>query len=219
VRERTWSSSFLSADDLARRVPELNRQELVALARIGTLNSLGEVGHRRDALWQVERASSRAGPLLQSAENYEQDVDVSPLARMSWEERLAADFGGTGMTVGPHPMSYHRARLAGMRILSAEQLRSQENGHRVRVAGCVIARQRPGTAKGFVFLSIEDETGIANAIVSPQLYEQYRVLISTGRFLLVEGKLQNEDNVIHVRASRVASLHLNGSTAPSHDFH
>jgi error-prone DNA polymerase len=177
---------------------------------------VGDTGHRRDALWQVERVGRRAGPLLQSAEEAEQD---SPLARMSWEERLVADFQGTGLTVGKHPMAHYRAEMKRMKISSAEQLGEIENGRQVRIAGCVIARQRPGTAKGFVFLSIEDETGIANAIISPQLYEQYRVQVSTERFLIVEGKLQNQDNVIHVRANRVQSLHLNAIAAPSHDFH
>src|SRR5581483_5154054 len=180
------------------------------------LNWVGETEHRRDALWQVERVSRRPGPLLQSAEDEEED---SPLARMNWEERLVADFQGTGLTVGKHPMAYHRERLSRMKILSAEELRSIGNGRHVRVAGSIIARQRPGTAKGFVFLSMEDETGISNVIISPQLYEQNRVLVSTERFLIVEGKLQNLDHVIHVRADRLQSLHLNKIAAPSHDFH
>jgi error-prone DNA polymerase len=216
VRTREEGGNFNSSDDLGRRVPSLNRKEMVALASIGALNWVGETEHRRDALWQVERVSRRPGPLLQAAEEKE---DESPLARMSWEERLVADFQGTGLTVGKHPMAYHRERLGRMRILSAEELRWAENGKPVRIAGCVIARQRPGTAKGFVFLSIEDETGISNAIISPQLYEQNRVLISTERFLVVEGKLQNIDKVIHVRAQRVQSLNLNRIAAPSHDFH
>jgi error-prone DNA polymerase len=216
VRAREKDGPFLSSDDLARRVPLLNRKELVALASVGALNWVGETQHRRDALWQVERVSRRPGPLLQQAEEAESD---SPLARMNWEERLVADFQGMGLTVGRHPMAHHRERLSGMRILSAEKLQGTEKGRHVRVAGCVIARQRPGTAKGFVFLSLEDESGISNIIISPQLYEQNRVLVSTERFLIVEGKLQNLDNVIHVRAQRLESLHLNAIAAPSHDFH
>ncbi len=216
VCTREEGGRFLSSDDLGRRVPVLNRKELVALASIGALNWVGETEHRRDALWQVERVSRRSGPLLQSAEEAE---EVSPLERMSWEERLVADFQGTGLTVGKHPMAYHRARLAKLKVASAEELRSIENGRHVRIAGCVIARQRPGTAKGFIFLSIEDETGIANAIITPQLYEQNRRVIATERFLVIEGKLQNIDKVIHVRAQRVESLHLNQVAAPSHDFH
>ena len=106
VRSREEHGAFDSSDDLGRRVPSLNRKEMVALASIGALNWVGETGHRRDALWQVERVSRRPGPLLQSAEEAEDD---SPLERMSWEERLAADFQGTGLTVGKHPMA-HTAR-------------------------------------------------------------------------------------------------------------
>ncbi len=219
VQERERSGRFQSADELARRAPELNRKELVTLAQTGALDDLEQVGHRRDALWQVERASRRAGPLLQAAGDHEEENSVSPLVRMSQEERLVADFAGTGMTIGPHPVSFHRARLSKMRVVPAEQLSARSNGQQVRVAGCVIARQRPGTAKGFVFLSIEDETGISNVIINPQLYERNRVLVSTERFLLIEGKLQNEDNVVHVRASRLTSLHLNAMAVPSHDFH
>jgi error-prone DNA polymerase len=216
VRERERNGAFTSTNELGRRVACLNRKELVTLAKIGALNWVGETAHRRDALWQVEQVSRRSGSLLESVEQADQE---SPLEQMAWNERLEADFDGTGMTVGKHPMFYHRPQLAGLRILSAEQLHTQENGKHVRVAGCVVARQRPGTAKGFVFLSIEDETGIANAIVSPQVYEQDRVVVSTARFVVVEGKLQNEDNVIHVRASRVQSLHLNNMAVPSPDFH
>jgi error-prone DNA polymerase len=216
VRTRKDNGEFASADDLGRRVPLLNRKEMVALASIGALNWVGETGHRRDALWQIERVSRRPGPLLQSVEEKE---DESPLARMSWEERIAADFRGTGMTVGPHPMTYYRQQLAKMRVLSADQLRAEEDGKYVRIAGCIIARQRPGTAKGFVFLSIEDETGISNVIISPQLYERDRVIVSTARFVLIEGKLQNQDSVIHVRAQQVKSLNLNRVAVPSHDFH
>jgi error-prone DNA polymerase len=216
VRARDKDGAFLSSDDLARRVPFLNRKELVAMASVGALNWVGETQHRRDALWQVERVSRRPGPLLQEAEEAEAD---SPLARMNWEERLVADFRGTGLTVGKHPMAHHRERLSRMRILAAEQLQSASNGKHVRVAGCVIARQRPGTAKGFVFLSLEDESGISNIIISPQLYEQNRVLVSTERFLIIEGCLQNLDSVVHVRAQKLESLHLNAVAAPSHDFH
>jgi error-prone DNA polymerase len=219
VRSRSTFGPFRSTEDLASRVPELHRRELVVLARIGALNNLGGVGHRRDALWQVERASRRPEPLFDRLGCDTGESADNPLARMSQEERLVADYGGTGLTTGPHPMSYHRERLRRMRVLSAVELRTASNGGSVRIAGCVIARQRPGTAKGFVFLSIEDETGIANAIVSPQVYERNRVLVTTERFLMVEGRLQNEDNVIHVRASRIDSLHLNRVAVPSHDFH
>jgi error-prone DNA polymerase len=177
-----------------------------------TRNSL----HRRDALWQVERAVRSSGPLL---EQHTEPDERSPLARMNQEERLVADFRGTGLTVGPHPMAYKRAWLNAMGIRRASELRDLPTGKRLRIGGCVITRQRPGTAKGFVFLSLEDETGVANAIVRPDLFHENRLLLTSERFLAVEGILQNQDNVISVRAERVQPLFVTKAETSSHDFH
>jgi error-prone DNA polymerase len=138
---------------------------------------------------------------------------------MTPEERLVADFGGTGMSIGPHPMAYCREELQPLGVLRASALPNIPNGRWVRVAGCVIARQRPGTAKGFVFLSLEDETGLANIIVTPDVLEQNRATIIQGKFLLFEGPLQNIDSVIHVKAVRVEELTLLHAAPPSRDFH
>jgi error-prone DNA polymerase len=172
--------------------------------------------HRRDALWQVERAVRHSGPLLD--ELPEPDA-MSPLRPMNPEERLVADFRGTGMTVGPHPMAYHRTRMEAMGIHRASELSRIPDGQYLRIAGCVICRQRPGTAKGFVFLSIEDETGVANAIVTPDLFQKNRVLLSSEQFLMVEGVLQNQDNVISVKAERVLPLFITHAETSSHDFY
>jgi len=138
---------------------------------------------------------------------------------MNHEERLVADFHGTGLTVGPHPMAYKRAWLNAMGIRRANELRDLPPGKRIRIGGCVITRQRPGTAKGFVFLSLEDETGVANAIVRPDLFHENRLLLTSEKFLAVEGILQNQDNVISVRAERVQSLFVTKAETVSHDFH
>jgi error-prone DNA polymerase len=143
----------------------------------------------------------------------------SPLAPMNAEERLVADYRGTGMTVGPHPMAYHRAELRKMGVRSAAELPHLPDGMRVRIAGGVIARQRPGTAKGFVFLSMEDETGIANAIISPQLFEQTHVVVVHQQFLLIEGQLQNQDNVVSVKSQKIEALTVTSAPTTSHDFH
>lgn len=215
VREREFRP-FSSVEDLARRVPQLCKQELMMLAQIGALNSLGEGLHRRDALWQVGRAVRPAGPLF---ETVAEEDSSSPLARMSDEERLVSDFHGTGLTVGRHPMAYRRTELNAMKIRRACDLKTIPHGHFARVAGCVIARQRPGTAKGFLFLSLEDETGIANAIVTPDVYEKHRTLVTSGKFLLIEGILQNQDNVISVKAKRIRPLSVTKAETRSHDFH
>ena len=138
---------------------------------------------------------------------------------MNHEERLVADFSGTGLTIGPHAMAYQRAELKKQGVLTAVELERAKNGMWVKAAGCVIARQRPGTAHGFVFLSLEDETGIANAIVTPDLFEQYRLELVAARFLMVEGVLQHQDNVISVRAKNIVPLQFTAAETRSHDFH
>ncbi len=216
IQQARADAPFSSSDDLLRRVAALNRRDLTQLARIGALNWLDGVEHRRDALWQVEQIGRRAGPLLARGEVAE---PPSPLSHMTTEDRLIADYAGTGLTVGKHPMAYRRAELRREGILSAEDLQHISGGRRVRAAGCVIARQRPGTAKGFIFLSMEDETGIINVIVDPALYEQQRLIVTRSKFLLVEGPLQNEDTVIHIRARKLVPLHGNVLAVDSHDFH
>ena len=188
----------------------------MTLSEIGALNSLGKDLHRRSALWQVERAARQAGPLLDAIP---EQLDFSPLQQMTDEERLIADFHGSGMTTGPHPMTYCRAELAKANVKSARDLGRIPDGQYTKTAGCVIARQRPGTAKGFVFLSLEDETGIANIIVKPDLYESCRLTINRAKFLRVDGILQNQDGVISIKASRVLPLSVTSANTESHDYH
>ena len=222
---------FASIEDLKLRVPGLQKSELTALAEIGALNFVGgKTGfHRRDALWQIERASRRPGPLLEQCEEADGALadalpempseKYSPLAPMTPEARLVSDFRNMGLTVGPHPMSYHRQNLQRQGILAARDLLRIPDGQHVRVAGAVIARQRPGTAKGFVFLSLEDETGIANAIITPQIFQQHHITVVHQQFLLIEGRLQNQDNVISVKAEKVSPLSITQAETESHDFH
>jgi len=207
---------FAGIEDLVKRVPDLQKSELVTLSEIGALNGLGQKMHRRSALWQVERAARPAGPLLESIPEL---ADASPLQQMTDEERLVADFHGSGMTAGPHPMSYCRARLDLLKVKRACDLHGIQDGEHTRVAGCVIARQRPGTAKGFVFLSLEDETGIANVIVHPDLYEKHRLIINREKFLRVDGILQNQDRVVSIKASQVMPIVISAAETESHDFH
>jgi error-prone DNA polymerase len=137
---------------------------------------------------------------------------------MNPTERLVADYAGTGVTLGPHPMGLRRAELAARGVRRAHELAAGRDGERVRVAGSVIVRQRPGTAKGFVFLSLEDETGIANVIVTPRLFARQRWALVAEPFLLAEGILQIQDGVVSVRAARVEPLGRLEHVVPSHDF-
>jgi error-prone DNA polymerase len=141
-----------------------------------------------------------------------------PLNAMTPPERLMADYSGTSLTIGPHPMTFRRAELAVRGVLRACDLPRARHGRRIRVAGAVITRQRPGTAKGFVFLTLEDETGISNIIVRPDLFERQRVTVVSEPFLLVEGTLQIQEGVTSVKAERVVPLGGTGPGAESHDF-
>ncbi len=233
VRERA-RGRFTSVGDLKRRVSEIAKSELVLLAEIGALNNLESRGngHRRSALWIVERAARPAGPLLEDNEAPKLTVAADarsehprlapeadmPLAAMNPQERLLADFRGTGLTIGPHPMRFYRAEMNALGVTPAGLLHRLPHGRHVRVAGGVIARQRPGTAKGFVFLSLEDETGICNIIVSPDLFDRQRVDIVTQQFLIIHGTLQTLDGVISIKAQQVRPLAALSAPSPSHDF-
>jgi error-prone DNA polymerase len=214
------ASRFSSVEDVALRAPVLNRKELALLARVGAMNGIDGVQHRRDALWQVERAGKLEGPLLSQQSEWLQENSKSlPLREMTPEERLVADYAGTSVTTGPHPMHFRRQELNKQGYLTAFELRQRRDGEFVRTAGLAIVKQRPGTAKGTVFLSVSDETGIFNVIVTKEFFERNRSAISNARFISVEGPLQNEDDTIHVKASRIRALATRGLEVTSHDFH
>ena len=241
VSERL-KAPFAGIDDLSNRVPELRKDELRKLAAVGALNfiqpeqslkshvsslkqrkvetwDLSEIRkgtNRRDALWQVERVSRAAGPLFRELSEIDSH---SPLVPMTLPERLDADFRGTGLTIGRHPVAHHRRELNKLGVLSALDAREMRDGSLISVAGWVIVRQRPGTAKGFVFLSLEDETGVSNIIITPQLFDKNRLVVVDHPFLLIEGRLQNQDNVISVKAKRIRALAFNVAANSSHDFH
>jgi len=215
---------FASIEDLKQRAPQLQKDELRVLASIGSLNFISNKmrAHRRSALWQVERAGRPAGELFEPylrTENSDPSSLLSPLEPMNDEERLVADFHGTGLTTGRHPMAHHRAQLSRHKVVPASRLAALRDGALVRVAGAVIVRQRPGTAKGFVFLSLEDETGIANIIITPQLFEKDHTTVVHNSFLIIKGTLQNQDGVISVKAALIKPLHLSRAAAPAHDFY
>ncbi|HEX8030732.1 MAG TPA: error-prone DNA polymerase, partial [Vicinamibacterales bacterium] len=215
------SQRFRSIDDLVRRV-NLRRDEVAMLAEIGALNSLGH--DRRSAMWQVERAIRPGGALFDSALDAPYAPDApggSPLSEMNISERLIADYSGTGLTVGPHPLTFRRKELSMRGVIPAIDLPRIKAGRRVRTAGMVITRQRPGTAKGFVFLTLEDETGISNIIIRPDLYAAERLAVVESSFLLVEGLLQNQDGVTSIKAERISKLDgmPDEAAIDSHDFH
>jgi error-prone DNA polymerase len=138
---------------------------------------------------------------------------------MDTEERLVADYHGTGLTTGPHPMFYRRAEMRRLNIKSAAELRVMPHGKKTTVAGAVITRQRPGTASGLIFLTMEDETGYSNVIVMPHVYEKYRQAVLEPRFVRVSGIVQNQDGIVHLKAEHVQALVVSAAQIASHDFH
>jgi len=245
VRQRQ-DRQFGSLEDFKRRVP-LSKDELRTLAELGALNCFAE--HRRAAMWRVEEtihddllgsagcqlAGSGSLPdgrmlardqkqrsLRQAVANGRHTVcdlqKESPLARMTLPERVRADYETMNLTTGPHPMKLLRESL--LNVWRAADLIHARHGATVQIAGNVICRQRPGTAKGFVFISLEDETGVSNAIVDPNLFERFRLLITEEAFLLIEGEVQNSDSVVLIKTRDIRRLmHEALVGSQSHDFH
>jgi error-prone DNA polymerase len=209
---------FASVQDLVDRA-DVHRDELPRLAEAGALNAFGLT--RRSALWQVEKAGRPRGELFRQADKRQHDPsdgDVSPLAEMSLSERLYTDITTTGLTMGPHPIALHREGLDARGVKRAWDLSRLREGTPVRVAGAVICRQRPGTAKGFVFLTLEDETGLVNITVRPDLFETHGQVVVTSEVLEVDGILQTQGGV-SVRATDVRRPVLPRLGTASRDFH
>ena len=205
-------AAFASLGDLIERC-RLREDERLRLARAGACAALG--GSRRDVLWQV--AALERDPTSLFART--RDTPVSPLPPMSALEETLADYASSGLTTGPHILAHLRGHLRGVGVITSAELRQVPHGRRVRVAGHVIVRQRPGTARGMLFLTLEDETGTCNAVITPPVFRRHRRLFHTCRLLLVEGPVQKVDGVIHVKGVRFRELPLSGATPPSHDFH
>ncbi len=182
----------------------LHASTIERLADIDAFRSLGL--DRRDALWAA-RGLNRVGgqedlPLFERSEDRtrEPDFDLPP---MLMGEHIVEDYRTVGLSLKAHPAALLRDELSARRVIQAECLKEIRNGERVRVAGLVLVRQRPGTASGVIFMTLEDETGIANIVVWPKLFEQYRREVLGGRLVAIDGPVQNESGVIHVIAERV----------------
>jgi error-prone DNA polymerase len=204
---------YTTTDDLARRC-RLRDDQLTKLAYAGALGSLGLT--RRNALWQAAKSAKPAGELFETSNVKRQTANVLP--EMTSGELTLADYDSMQMTTGPHLIQHFREQLKRDNVMSANDLKRMPNGQRVATAGAVIVRQRPGTAKGFVFLTLEDETGISQAIISPPLFAEHRSLIVGSPGLIVEGILQNTDGQCSVKAEKFWPLEGLHEMA-SHDFH
>jgi len=218
---------FDSLEDFKRRV-SLSKEELRTLAALGALNCF--VAHRRAAMWRVEEQAPEAlfavagigdpgsSTSTLSPTGITDPGSNVPLARMTLPERVRADYETMNLTTGPHPMKLLRESFPN--VWRAIDLAQARHGATIQIAGNVICRQRPGTAKGFVFISLEDETGVSNAIVDPDLFERFRLLITEEAFLLIEGEVQNSDRVVLIKTRNIKPLaHAQLLGADSHDFH
>jgi error-prone DNA polymerase len=219
--------SFASLQDFVDRAG-LREDEERRLAEAGAMNAFGLT--RRSALWQVEKAGRPRGPLLRDGEESANEAareegespaaprDPSPLREMTLPERLGSDLLATGLTVGPHPLALWREVLRERGVVRAFDLPHREDGSWVRVAGSVICRQRPGTAKGFLFMTLEDETGLVNVTVRPDLFHEAHAVLVSADVLEVDGVLQTHDGC-SVRAQRVRAATVGEIGVPSRDFH
>ncbi|MEP7270690.1 MAG: error-prone DNA polymerase [Acidobacteriota bacterium] len=209
---------FSSMHDLSTRVPQMNKKELRNLSAAGVLHRISShrLTTRRDALWDAELVRRPVGPLLSQIEEI---IKGSPLEQMTEMERVVTDLKLTGVSIGKHPIAFLRSRLDGRGVTPLIKLAGLHNNALVQIAGVVICRQRPGTAKGIVFLSLEDETGIANVIVMPDLFEKTRGAIVNFPALFIVGLLQNLESSISVKALKVVPLEMVKTSMRSHDFH
>jgi len=204
---------FASIGDFAARVRP-RREELAALAELGALASIDPAARtRRGALWQVSGLARE--PLLARVDPARED---SPLPEMSALEETLADYQQSGVTTGAHLMAHLRPQLAARGVLSAIALRDVRDGRVVRTAGHAIVRQRPGTAKGFCFLTLEDETGTSNAVLTPRYFQRFRAALHGAALVEIAGPLQNVEGVIHVRVRELVPLRTGGELPRSHDY-
>lgn len=208
---------FTSLADFRRRT-QFDQRQMRQLASVGALN--GWATSRRRAIWQVDEAILEQGDLFADIASASPDKESCPLPEMSYPERVQSDFSGLGLTTGKHPLALVRPHLpAG--ILTAEALKQLPNGAKASTAGAVICRQRPGTAKGVVFITLEDETGLSNSIVYANRFEEDRLTITTEPFLVITGTIQQADETTHLMAEKIEALRTdeNLPASASHDFH
>ena len=216
IHEQQQRAPWHNMDDFLRRA-QIDKTERRTLAKIGALNALA--AHRRDALWHSERQLPQGDLFSPSQKNVSPaDSTPSPLPKMQPIERLAADYEGLNLSTGPHPMAYIRKSLPN--VWRAVDLDQARNGQIVLIAGLVICRQRPSTASGHMFISLEDETGISNVFVPSNTFQQLRLIITQERFLQIKGRIQIADNVISIYTLGIEAIPYDTKISSySHDFH
>ena len=213
IAEERKNGTYKNIGELLTRVKMINKKEIRALSVSGTLN-FEMTTHRRQALWESDLEIKPKGELFKLIN--EQPEKASYIKQMDALELTEADLKSTGLTVGKHPMAFLRSELKKKGVLSSIEANNLRKGDMVLIAGAVICRQKPMTANGVLFITLEDETGHSNFIVLPEMFEKYRSVIVENKYLLIKGRAEDK--------RMVKGLYFEGIqkfiTAPvSHDFH
>lgn len=214
IQQARAKGPFRSLEDFTRRT-RLSRTVVAKLARADALASLGR--NRRQALWEAlsQEESSRELPLFDSLEREdEQPVELPALQPL---EEVFRDYETTGLSLKAHPISFYRARLDQLGVTPAGQLPTIRNNQLVRVAGLVLLRQRPSTAKGITFVTLEDETGTANLVIRQPIWQRYYAVARRSPAWIAHGKLECEQSVIHVVVNRMEDF-AEATGNPSHSL-
>jgi error-prone DNA polymerase len=190
-----------------------------ALEKLADADAFRSIGYnRREALWQISSLHDRPVALFAGTPGNDAHEPAATLPGMSMSEHVVQDYAATALSLKAHPVSFVRPTLQQLHIRSTGDLANLPDGAPVKVAGLVLVRQRPGTASGVCFMTIEDETGIANLVIFQNLFEKYRAAILRSRLIMVEGKLQREGDVVHVIVHGCHNFNkLLRRLTPSHD--
>ncbi|MFM8412927.1 MAG: OB-fold nucleic acid binding domain-containing protein, partial [Alphaproteobacteria bacterium] len=221
IVEARAASAWRDVSDLSARTG-LSRREIATLAEVGALDGLvaARLGAaRRTALWQVAALPRSDQRLLAGLPVAAPGEDEERFPEMSGIETTLADYRGSGVTTGPQLLGHLRGELDRRGVLSLAELGRCADGQRVTTAGLVIVRQRPGTAKGICFLTLEDETGLGNAVLMPDVFERFRPTLSASAILVLEGPVERRDGVVHLRVEGLRPIGGRDAVPPSHDFH
>ena len=232
IVERRGERAYRSIDDFAHRTG-LSRAAIMRLAKAGVFGSLGT--NRRHSLWDALAQDQTPLPLFDAAESTTETMPPAArqasnlttvpatadyLPAMTPAEEVLADYRTTGLSLLAHPLQFLRGELEKLRVIPASGLKTWPNGKWVRVAGLVLVRQRPSTAKGITFVTLEDETATANLIIRPDVWKRYRTAALGATILIAAGPLQRQGENIHVLVAKLEdfSVHLDGMQSQSRDF-
>ena len=220
VAVRLRDGTFRDLADLTART-RLTSSAVTALAAAGALQSLS--GARRAAFWQslAQERSSATHPLLDACDANADELVPDALGTMDELDEVYADYESTGFSLRAHPVSFIRSQLERMRVTSSLALRAASDGSPLRTAGLVILRQRPSTAKGITFVTLEDEFGTVNLVIKPAIWQRHYKVARLSNAWLVSGTVESREGIVHLLVGHIEDLsrHVDGLNSRSRDFH